>query len=713
MQVDRGPRAASHTAQLSGRGRRLVRPGVTDMGDLPGSLGLRTPGLAPRTGLTLHVALDGWKSLLPQPEITAATVTRPRTVAFCGASAGSSHSGDCAPQRDRKRCNRGKPHGSGRCLHNTPFLLPPERRSPPPCWEQGGGPGRVPGTGAAAEPGCAWGIGSAWGSSGAGSGGRPAAGMPTASFPVQIWLRLRGKGGDEGTSVTGVGSQPEPPPFATERPVSPPSSRRLRQGSLAARPDTKQRGLHVVRRHPKPWAAKNSFERSQTENFNLFKATFESLSAAYEHVDQTQSPGLDCGGEPRSQIVMPTLKKRSRPRNSSLSKARAAARQAPARLTARGLGAFPQGAEAEALPWLPARPGLSIAMAGGLWGQQPEAPSAGNSRPPSLRGNRDSGHGWGPHPLAVAPQLHSAPCDHRGWVPCRACPPSLGRGDRSASQAARAAAAHTCPGLPVTVPEPRPLPSVIHSANVSSSLLASASRATLVWHALHRTDILQGPAGRRVGEGSAHESHLASLGGEEVLQAPGSSLHPPTPRCPWGSGVLQLPCPLLLLCPWPCRGRNGDPSVLFLRQGPTLLPLLLCKRGRLMPGVPGDSRGAGTFPGARRGCRAAGTPPPPVPHSGDRGGPTERVISGRPVAPGMKAEASRSSGRPTSPAHTSAGCCAPPARPAATGPGAPAVPPRRRDACSCSADRRPRGLRPGPAGKWLAWPSQSPGQLAW
>lgn len=217
-----------------------------------------------------------------------------------------------------------------------------------------------------------------------------------------------------------------------------------------------------------------------------------------------------------------------------------------------------------------------------------------------------------------------------------------------------------------------------------------------------------------MGEGSAHESHLASLGGEEVLQAPGSSLHPPpTPRCPWGSGVLQLPCPLLLLCPWPCRGRNGDPSVLFLRQGPTLLPLLLCKRGRLMPGVPGDSRGAGTFLGARRGCRAAGTPPPPVPHSGDRGGPTERVISGRPVAPGMKAEASRSSGRPTSLAHTSAGCCAPPARPAATGPGAPAVPPRRRDACSCSADRRPRGLRPGPAGKWLAWPSQSPGQLAW
>lgn len=154
-----------------------------------------------------------------------------------------------------------------------------------------------------------------------------------------------------------------------------------------------------------------------------------------------------------------------------------------------------------------------------------------------------------------------------------------------------------------------------------------------------------------MGEGSAQESHLAPLGGEEVLQAPGSSLHPPpTPRCPWGSGVLQLPCPLLLLCPWPCRGRNGDPSVLFLRQGPTLLPLLLCKRGRLMPGVPGDSRGAGTFPGARRGCRAAGTPPPPVPHSGDRGGPTERAISGRPIAPGMEAEASRSSGRPTSPA---------------------------------------------------------------
>lgn len=211
-----------------------------------------------------------------------------------------------------------------------------------------------------------------------------------------------------------------------------------------------------------------------------------------------------------------------------------------------------------------------------------------------------------------------------------------------------------------------------------------------------------------MGEGSAQESHLAPLGGEEVLQAPGSSLHPPTPRCPWGSGVLQLPCPLLLLCPWPCRGRNGDPSVLFLRQGPTLLPLLLCKRGRLMPGVPGDSRGAGTFPGARRGCRAAGTPPPPGPPQWGQRWPHRAHDLRAPCCP---RDGSRS--QPLQRQTHVAGCCAPPARPAATGPGAPAAPPRRRGACSCSADRRPRGLRPGPAGKWLAWPSQSPGQLAW
>lgn len=191
--------------------------------------------------------------------------------------------------------------------------------------------------------------------------------------------------------MTGVGSQPEPPPFATERPVSPPSSRRLRQGSLAARPDTKHRGLHVVRRHPKPWAAKNFFERSQTENFNLFKATFECLSADYEHVDQTQSPGLDCGGEPRSQIVTPTLKKRSRPRNSSLPIPKRRLQPARPQPVSRPVGWGPSHRG----PWLPARPGLSIAMAGGPWGQQPEAPRAGNSRPPSLRGNGDSGHGVG------------------------------------------------------------------------------------------------------------------------------------------------------------------------------------------------------------------------------------------------------------------------------------------------------------------------------
>lgn len=111
-----------------------MQRGVTDIGDQPGSLGAPgwTPGPASRTGLTLRVASRGLESLLPQPKITAVTVTRPGTTAFYGASTGSSHSGDCTPQRDRKRCSRWKPHGPGRCLRNTPFLLPPERREPTP-----------------------------------------------------------------------------------------------------------------------------------------------------------------------------------------------------------------------------------------------------------------------------------------------------------------------------------------------------------------------------------------------------------------------------------------------------------------------------------------------------------------------------------------------------------------------------------------------------
>lgn len=48
----------------------------------------------------------------------------------------------------------------------------------------------------------------------------------------------------------------------------------------------------------RPWATKNFFKRSQTENFNLFKATFECLSADYKYVNLTQSPGLDCAGSP-------------------------------------------------------------------------------------------------------------------------------------------------------------------------------------------------------------------------------------------------------------------------------------------------------------------------------------------------------------------------------------------------------------------------------
>lgn len=226
-----------------------------------------------------------------------------------------------------------------------------------------------------------------------------------------------------------------------------------------------------------------------------------------------------------------------------------------------------------------------------------------------------------------------------------------------------------------------------------------------------------------MGEGSAHKRHRVFWAGGSppgTRELPAPPPHPTVPPRP-----LRLPCPLLLLCPRPCRGRNGDPSVLFLRQGPILLPLLLCTRGWLMPGQGSRETADGQESFQElEGAAEQLAPPPPVPHSGDRGGPAGLLISGHLVAPGMEAAASSSRGRAV--AVTSAGCYVPPARPVAVAPRgedacscpacppsgrrawAPTVPPRGEDACSCSADRWPCRLHPGPAGKRPARLSQSP-----
>lgn len=106
---------------------------MTNIGDLPGSLGAQgwTPGPLLELALLCTLLLGGWKSLLPQPDITAVTVARPGTMAFCEASAGGSHSGDCAPQ-SQEEVHPLETTRSGSCLRNAPFLLPPERREPTP-----------------------------------------------------------------------------------------------------------------------------------------------------------------------------------------------------------------------------------------------------------------------------------------------------------------------------------------------------------------------------------------------------------------------------------------------------------------------------------------------------------------------------------------------------------------------------------------------------
>lgn len=211
-----------------------------------------------------------------------------------------------------------------------------------------------------------------------------------------------------------------------------------------------------------------------------------------------------------------------------------------------------------------------------------------------------------------------------------------------------------------------------------------------------------------MGEGSAQESHLASLGGEEVLQAPGSSLHPPHPTVPLGLRGPPAALPLALAVPLALQGEErGSLRFVFKAGTHTPSPTTL-QTGTANARGPGRQQRCRNLSRSSKGLLSSWHPPTPGPPQwGQRWPHRARDLR----APCCPRDGSRS--QPLQRQTHVAGCCAPPARPAATGPGAPAAPPRRRDACSCSADRRPRGLRPGPAGKWLAWPSQSPGQLAW
>lgn len=188
--------------------------------------------------------------------------------------------------------------------------------------------------------------------------------------------------------------------------------------------------------------------------------------------------------------------------------------------------------------WVPSHrgPRLRTAMAGGLWGQQPKAPSAGNSRLPSLRGNRDSGHGVGalslgrgppsstPAPATTVDGCHAGPSPVAGW-----------RGPQRFTDRG----SHSGPHVP--------WPPYNHSLHPGHFLqpfiqqtchhhLASASwsHPGLVCH--HEHALQRHPAGPgredRWGRGAPTRGTGFS-GREEVLQALGSSLHlHPTPRCP-------------------------------------------------------------------------------------------------------------------------------------------------------------------------------------
>lgn len=153
-------------------------------------------------------------------------------------------------------------------------------------------------------------------------------------------------------------------------------------------------------------------------------------------------------------------------------------------------------------------------------------------------------------------------------------------------------------------------------------------------------------------------------------------------------------------CPAPCstlspaaERKGGGPFNLFLRQGPSLLVL-----GNYFPLGDGKSPARGSWRQQMgrdlSGCLAAGTLHPPFrsPHCGDRGGPAVLLISRHLCAPGMKAEASSSSGRTVSWSDTSAGCQAAASHPPTAqslGRVRPAMSPCRKDTCRCSANRPP------------------------
>lgn len=105
--------------------------------------------------------------------------------------------------------------------------------------------------------------------------------------------------GVNGASVTRGGGHSQDPALCHRETCLSSKLLRPEPGELSSmvthQPDSKQHAPHVVRtaddsgpRSP----SKNFLTRSQTENFNLFKATFKWPSPDYKQVNPAQSPGL-------------------------------------------------------------------------------------------------------------------------------------------------------------------------------------------------------------------------------------------------------------------------------------------------------------------------------------------------------------------------------------------------------------------------------------
>lgn len=278
----------------------------------------------------------------------------------------------------------------------------------------------------------------------------------------------------------------------------------------------------------------------------------------------------------------------------------------------------------------------SAAQGSNCWEQPPSPP----------RGNRGSGHGVGALSLGRGPpQLHSGPGDHRGWAPCRALPCHWVEGT-SALHRPREPQQPTCAlASPETFPVPRPL--ALQSFTQQMCHRCSwppPPGAAPVWSATASTPCtnIRHPAGpgseRRSGRGALTRGYPGFSGrggsppGTRELPAP-----PPHPRAPLGLRGSPVAPPL--------QGEEQGLLRFVFKAGthtpsPTTLHLGMANA---RPGVPGDSRWQESFQ-ELEGAAEQLAPPPPVPRSGDRGGPAELLISGHLVALGMKAEAGSSSG---------------------------------------------------------------------